>query len=635
MKNKTNFSFAGKHVLLTGAGGGLGKALAGDLAEMGAELILSDRSDDSLSDLIALLPDSANTTTICADLSIPEEAKTLASKAIAAGGHIDVIINNAGIAYHALMEETIETKIQQTYQVNTFSPLVLIKELLPNMKQRRFGIIINILSCAGFIPTPTTGIYGGSKFAFSAMARVLRLELAPDGIKVINIYPGPIDTSFNENAFRENDRPGVYACGTQGANVESVSKKILSAVSGPPADVWLDRKTKWLSIKGMFWQNWTDRNLASMVHEHATRATGHNSTQERTWKLWQLETSIACNLNCRMCPWKKEHQIYGKKGDMSENIWRAIRPYLSETQSIDFSGGGEPLLQPKLAEWIQEANSAGCKTGFLTNGVILNREKISQYLQAGIDWIGFSLDGATSEIYEKIREGADFNQVCKNIAAVSEQRSGNAPIIVLNFVMMSDNINQVEDIVHLAAKLGVDKINFKQCDVIRGSHGKNYGLFVSKETRKIRRWNKNLKKARHLAKKCGIETTAFSFIPDELPVCAQDPRDSLFIRHDGLVAPCINLANGGPSSFLGKEVTIPTVHYGSLKDQSLKVLWETESCRFYRNRFEKRVQVHDSVIGRSSFEASLIKLEETLTAAKEAMPTAPQGCNACHYLYNI
>jgi hypothetical protein len=95
------------------------------------------------------------------------------------------------------------------------------------------------------------------------------------------------------------------------------------------------------------------------------------------------------------------------------------------------------------------------------------------------------------------------------------------------------------------------------------------------------------------------------------------------------------LANGGPSSFLGKEVTIPTVHYGSLKDQSLKVLWETESCRFYRNRFEKRVQVHDSVIGRSSFEASLIKLEETLTAAKEAMPTAPQGCNACHYLYNI
>jgi len=463
----------------------------------------------------------------------------------------------------------------------------------------------------------------------------LRLELAPFGINVINIYPGPIDTAFNENAIRENNRSGVYACGTRGAIAKRVSKKILSTVTGPPGDIWLNRRTKWLSIKGMFWPNWSARNLASVMDEDGTRITGSKPAQERTWRMWRLETSIACNLNCTMCPWKNERHIYHKNGDMAENIWRAIRPYLAETHSIDFSGGGEPLLQPKLSEWIQEANSAGCKTGFLTNGIILNRVKIRQYLLEGLNWIGFSLDGATADGCERIREDADFKKVCENIASVSELRRGNAPIIILNFVMMPDNINQVEDIVHLAAKLGVDRINFKQCDVIRGMHGRNYGLFVSRETRRVRRWSKKLKKARHIAKKYGMKTTAFSFVPDELPVCVQDPRNSLFIRYDGRVAPCITLANGGPSAFLGKNITLPTVHYGSLLDQNLKEIWETESCRFFRNRFEKRIQAHDAVIAKSSFEASLIKLEETLAAARGAMPDAPKGCKVCHYLYDL
>ena len=480
MKSKSKFSFFGRHVLLTGAGGGLGTALASDLAEMGAKLILSDHSQGNLCDLIALLPEKAITTTIYADLSIPGQAERLASKALAAMGHIDVIINNAGVAYHALMEETVEARIQQVYQVNAFAPIALIKALLPNMKNRRNGGIVNILSCAGFVPTPTTGIYGASKLAFSAMARVLRLELAPFGINVINIYPGPIDTAFNENAIRENNRPGVYACGTQGAKVKHVSKKILAAVTGPPGDIWLDHQTKWLSIKGMFWPKCSDQNLASVMDEQGTEITGSKPAQERTWRLWQLEASIACNLNCAMCPWKKERHMHRKNGDMAENIWRVLRPYLPETQFIDFSGGGEPLLQPKLAEWIQEANSAGCRTGFLTSGIILNREMIRQYLLEGLNWIGFSLDGATAEVYERIREDADFNKVCENIAIVSELRRRKSPIIILNFVMMPDNIHQVVDIVHLAAKLGVDRINFKQCDVIRGMHGKDYGLFVSK-----------------------------------------------------------------------------------------------------------------------------------------------------------
>jgi hypothetical protein len=84
------------------------------------------------------------------------------------------------------------------------------------------------------------------------------------------------------------------------------------------------------------------------------------------------------------------------------------------------------------------------------------------------------------------------------------------------------------------------------------------------ETKEIRRLKKSLDKARRLAKKLNITTTAFAFTPEERPVCEQDPRDSIFIRHDGLVAPCINLAIGGPTTFLGNEVIMPDAHYGRL-----------------------------------------------------------------------
>lgn len=631
-----NFSFEGKNVLLTGAGGGLGSALSRQLIEMGACLILSDRALEGIIGVKSKLPEKSTLISMQADLSVPGTAENLAAKAIEALGHIDIVINNAGIGYHALMTETAGDRIRKVFEINVFSPIALVKALLPSMISRGSGRVINILSCAGFIPTPTTGVYGASKAAFSTMARTLRLEVAPAGVMVYNFYPGPIATGFNENALRENDRGGLYACGAGGAGPEVVAGKILAAATGRPGDIWLDRGSKWLALTGTIWPKWSDRRLAPLRDAAVARQTGQKSHLERRWRLWQIETSVACNLNCIMCPWKDERRQRFKTGDMSEKIWAALRPYLQQTSSVDFTGGGEPLLHPGLAAWIREAREAGCQTGFLTNGLILNRERIRQFVRTGLDWIGFSMDGASADIYEQIRKGADFQRLCENISTVAELRNDKKPCIMINFVMMPANAHQVEDIVRLAAKLGADQVNFKQCDVVRGEHGRDYGLFASKETRQIRRLKKALGKARRLAGKLKIETTAFSFVPDELPVCAQDPRDSLFIRHDGHVAPCINLAIGGPTSFLGAEVDMPSVHYGRLPEKDLLELWETaSSCRLYRERFEQRVRAHDAVIGNSSFEPSLIKLKETLTAAKDAMPRAPDGCRVCHYLYGI
>jgi len=376
---------------------------------------------------------------------------------------------------------------------------------------------------------------------------------------------------------------------------------------------------------------WLDKVLSGVNGHGIPKET----KQQRRWRLLQVESSIACNLTCIMCPWREGAHRHSRQGHLSPDVWKAISPYLKEIQSIDFTGGGEPLLQPLLVPWVREACEAGCETGILTNATLLTGEKSEELIEAGIDWICVSMDGATAEIYEKIRPGAQFKTVCDHVAELTDRRRGPTPKVMINFVMMPNNLHQLEAMVTLADRLGVDQINFKQCDVIRGDRGKGLGLFGTQITKDIRKHEKMLRRARRLAKNKRIETTAFSWVPEELPVCAQDPRNSMFIRHDGSVGPCVNLALGGPTTFLGKDANMPFVHYGRLPEDDLFDLWETSICRFYRERFEQRMTAYETGFRRSDMEPSPTKIRAALENAQKAMPPAPDGCRVCHYLYNI
>ncbi len=376
---------------------------------------------------------------------------------------------------------------------------------------------------------------------------------------------------------------------------------------------------------------WLGRPLGS-IRQRLAKTT---SSKPRRWRLLQVESSLACNLRCVMCPWKEISRQAPNRGLLSPETWQAIRPHLLQVHSIDFTGGGEPLLQPLLPEWVAEAKAAGCETGILTNGLLLKGERVKKLLAAGLNWLCVSMDGATADLYEKIRVGSNFDQVCHNLARISDMRVGQVPKTMINFVLMDINVHQVEEIVRLAAALGVDQVNFKQCDVIRGEHGKGHGLFDREETREIRRVNKALDKARRLAKRLGVKTTAAAFTPHERPVCDQDPRSSMFVRFDGRVGPCINLAVGGPTSFLGREATMPVVHYGRLPGEDLEALWESNLCRFFRQRFEQRLKAYDDALLKTLIGGGGGSRERAVESAVQAMPAAPKGCRVCHYLYGI
>ena len=625
------YLFEEKHILVTGASGGLGSALVKLLADRGARLVITSRSEKALDDLTSQLAQKKRAVAITADLSKPGEAARLAREAIAALGHIDVLINNAGIGYFALMEEATEENIRRLFEVNTVSPLMLLKALLPEMQKRGNGRIINILSCAGRVPIPTVAVYGGSKSALAVMTNTMRLELEPRGIDIINIYPGTVATAFEEHAFREEERPGICPKEVCGEPRFRIAQKVIKAAAGPPGEVWLERAGRWYSTAALIWPRAVDRRLTSL----RDKVVAKKSLKKRPWRLFQVESAIACNLKCVMCPWREIAKKVENRGIMTPEVWQAIRPYLDRVQSVDFTGGGEPLLQPRLPEWIADASSAGCETGFLSNGLLLTEEKLKKILDSGINWMCISMDGADAEMYNKIRVGSNFDRVCENVANTARLRTGHTPKTMINFVLMDINCHQMEDMVKLAARLGVDQLNFKQCDVIRGQEGKGFGLFASEESREIRRLQKSLEKARRLAKRLNLKTTAFAFTPQELSVCEQDPRDSLFVRYDGTVAPCINLALGGPTTFLGDEVSMPSVHYGKLPGEDLMDLWESESCQFYRNKFQQRVEKYDRIIMNGLMGGSGGNRAKVLQEAREAMPQPPEGCNVCHYLYDI
>jgi len=189
-----------------------------------------------------------------------------------------------------------------------------------------------------------------------------------------------------------------------------------------------------------------------------------------------------------MCPWRGYRKQLKDDGIMDKAVWNSLVPFLKDVKSIDFTGGGEPLLNGNLLDWMQQARHHGCETGFLTNGLLLKPSFSEKLIQINPDWLAISIDGADAVSYERIRRGSNFDELCRNISTLSRLRISDKPWLMINFVIMESNADQLEEMVRLAAGLGVDQINVKQCDVIRSDFGKNLGIYAGEENKSIKRY---------------------------------------------------------------------------------------------------------------------------------------------------
>ena len=191
-------------VLITGASKGLGLAVARLLARRGYPLVINARGEQ-LRDAERELAGLTDVLAVRADVS--EDAEEIAGRALTRFGRVDVLINNAselGPSPMPPLEEHPWQSLLRIYQVNVVAPLHLIQLLLPGMKERRRGTILNITSDAGLNAYKTWGGYGSSKAALEHASRVLAAELEGSGVRVVVVDPGDMNTEMHRLA-----EPGV------------------------------------------------------------------------------------------------------------------------------------------------------------------------------------------------------------------------------------------------------------------------------------------------------------------------------------------------------------------------------------------------------------------------------------------
>jgi len=197
--NVNTVKLEGRTVLITGASGGIGRALAHRFAELGCRLILTARSKDLLDELAAELR-TAGTTVIPADLTDTDSLAGLCDQVVERFDHLDILINNAGVGLYAPSFESRPEKVQQLFELNFFAPVELVRRLLPLIPSG--GSVVNVSSIAGKVPLPWLNIYSASKYALNAYSDGLRMELEGSGIQVLCVCPGYVGTDFSQNVIQ-------------------------------------------------------------------------------------------------------------------------------------------------------------------------------------------------------------------------------------------------------------------------------------------------------------------------------------------------------------------------------------------------------------------------------------------------
>ena len=179
---------------ITGASRGLGRALAEEVLAAGYRVVATARRPADLGDLVAAHPDTAHAVALDVDDAASRQAAVAATES--RFGTLDVLVNNAGYGYLAAIEEGEEAGVRALFETDLFAPIKLSQAVLPAMRARRQGHIVNITSIGGLTTFPGFGYYHMAKFALEAMSDTLAKEVAPLGIGVTAVAPGAFRTDF-------------------------------------------------------------------------------------------------------------------------------------------------------------------------------------------------------------------------------------------------------------------------------------------------------------------------------------------------------------------------------------------------------------------------------------------------------
>jgi NAD(P)-dependent dehydrogenase (short-subunit alcohol dehydrogenase family) len=225
---------SGSSWLITGCSTGIGREIASAALAKGHRVAATARNRSSVEDLVRAHPERAIAWPL--DVTDREQIRAAVAATQAAFGSIDVLVNNAGYGYMAALEEGEDHEVRRLFDTNYFGVVDTIKAVLPGMRARRAGRIINMSSMTGLVANPPNLYYSSTKFALEALTEALAKEVAPFGIKVTAIEPGAFRTDWGTRSMKESAVPIADYAETVGARKELI-KAFADKLPGDPAKV--------------------------------------------------------------------------------------------------------------------------------------------------------------------------------------------------------------------------------------------------------------------------------------------------------------------------------------------------------------------------------------------------------------
>jgi NAD(P)-dependent dehydrogenase (short-subunit alcohol dehydrogenase family) len=206
--------------LITGCSTGFGRALARHTLSCGYPTLVTARNPAQVADIVVDYPDLA--LALALDVTVPEQIEVAVAAAQARFGRIDVLVNNAGVGYFGSFEESDLAAVRAMFEINVWGLTQMTRAVLPGMRQRRSGTVVNLSSVGGLVAFPALSFYNASKFAVEALSESLAQEVAPLGIRVLLVEPGPFRTDWAGRSADEAVRTIPDYDATAGARMQMI-----------------------------------------------------------------------------------------------------------------------------------------------------------------------------------------------------------------------------------------------------------------------------------------------------------------------------------------------------------------------------------------------------------------------------
>jgi MoaA/NifB/PqqE/SkfB family radical SAM enzyme len=352
----------------------------------------------------------------------------------------------------------------------------------------------------------------------------------------------------------------------------------------------------------------------------------------RPFSAWQIELTTRCPLQCKMCI--RRESADWQYQDMPLEDFRKLLPYLTEIETVVLEGWGESLLHKDLTQCIRLAKKEGPQVGFVTSGMGLTKHRVSELIEAGLDFVGFSISGTTPETHDAIRVNSHLPEVLNAIRLFHEEKARLGllrPKIHFVFLMVKDNIEEVPSVPSFARQIGIEEVVLTNiCHCINIWQEKNR-VFVWESGEN--EYEKIVKQTEANAQKLDIRLKRPSLSAIDIPVCEENPLRNLYVSAEGEVSPCVYLYPPLPSPFkrifCGKEHWVEKLSFGDIFREPFSGIWSCSNYEEFRNRFNEREKEFRELY------SSLWDSPKLKNSQGNALPEPPGPCKTCHKILGI